>query len=407
MFVAVHSEGEGEVRQVLQQAGAQVMLEVPEGRIGHRHAWWPLDKYDEECKDWAEQRRGLANPKKEAVWLVRLGRGHWVNEATVGEARRSALTELEDLGTHYVAGGLAGLELRWGCSNGGTVQLSEDRAYLRQLGECLGLTAVRPPHKDVEEALRAASIDEEQVMERVGQGDTMVERKLGAELKCFREEDQEWMRCGVVTKQAEWVAEHVMGMGRRKGQWLEAVVRSKQQVCAKLERKFRGAIQLWLQYRGVMAGARVGQEGAYPCSCCKRWWRTVFSIGETGGKEVPSQILTARARAGRMLQRVHLRQPQESWDSMVVGTKVRVPAAGWYDDREDHGAVLHGVVVAVEEMKDHPELAVPGVAGERVVLVNFTHKEAHVQVEEKEGQTVRREVGERATDELREMDGGE
>jgi hypothetical protein len=83
---------------------------------------------------------------------------------------------------------------------------------------------------------------------------------------------------------------------------------------------------------------------------------------------------------------------------MVVGTKVRVPAAGWYDDREDHGAVLHGVVVAVEEMKDHSELAVPsGVAGERVVQVNFTHKEAHVQVEEKEGQTVRREVGERAT----------
>jgi hypothetical protein len=65
---------------------------------------------------------------------------------------------------------------------------------------------------------------------------------------------------------------------------------------------------------------------------------------------------------------------------MVVGTKVRVPAAGWYDDREDRGAVLQGVVVAVEEMKDHPELAVPGVACERVVQVNFTHKEAHVQV---------------------------
>ena len=29
--------------------------------------------------------------------------------------------------------------------------------------------------------------------------------------------------------------------------------------------------------------------------------------------------------------------------------------------------------------------------------MNFTHKEAHVQVEEKEGQTVRREVGEMAT----------
>jgi hypothetical protein len=43
------------------------MLEVSDGRIGHRHAWWPMDKYDEECRDWAEQRRGLADPHKEAV----------------------------------------------------------------------------------------------------------------------------------------------------------------------------------------------------------------------------------------------------------------------------------------------------------------------------------------------------
>ena len=119
------------------------MLEVPDGRIGHRHAWWPMDKYDEECRDWAEQRRGLADPHKEAVWLVRLGwRGrtskavagaegrlqtgeqhqqreqHRQRDAATGASKlqewRTALLALEDLGTHYVAGGLMGLEWRWG-----------------------------------------------------------------------------------------------------------------------------------------------------------------------------------------------------------------------------------------------------------------------------------------------------
>jgi hypothetical protein len=47
------------VRHSTRQGGAQVMLEVPDGRIGHRHAWWPMDKYDEEYRDWAEQRREL------------------------------------------------------------------------------------------------------------------------------------------------------------------------------------------------------------------------------------------------------------------------------------------------------------------------------------------------------------
>jgi hypothetical protein len=86
-------------------------------------------------------------------------------------------------------------------------------------------------------------------------------------------------------------------MGRRKGQWLQAVARSKhQQSCAQMERKFQGAMQLWLQYRGVLAGAQVGQEGAYLCSCCKRWYRTVFVTGETGGTVAPSHIVTARAK---------------------------------------------------------------------------------------------------------------
>ena len=118
MFVAVHSEGEGEVRQVLQQAGAQVMLEVPDGRMGHREAWWPLDKFNFNADDWADQRRGPASAKKEAVWLVRLGGGArggvWDGEATERQARRPALQQLEDLGTYYVAGGLAGTMLHWG-----------------------------------------------------------------------------------------------------------------------------------------------------------------------------------------------------------------------------------------------------------------------------------------------------
>jgi hypothetical protein len=85
-----------------------------------------------------------------------------------------------------------------------------------------------------------------------------------------------------------------------------------------------------------------------------------------------------------------------------------VPAAAWYDNREDHGAVLHGVVVAVEEMKDHSELAVPGVAGERVVQVNFTHKEAHVCTGGGEGRPdCAAGGGGKGDDELREVDGGE
>jgi hypothetical protein len=60
---------------------------------------------------------------------VRLGGGAsggvWDGEAKEGQARRPTLQQLEDLGTYYAAGGLAGTMLHWG--------LREDRAYLRQI----------------------------------------------------------------------------------------------------------------------------------------------------------------------------------------------------------------------------------------------------------------------------------
>jgi hypothetical protein len=48
-----------------------------------------MDKYDEECRDWADQRRGLADPHKEAVWMVRLERRGWTSEAVAGWRVRS------------------------------------------------------------------------------------------------------------------------------------------------------------------------------------------------------------------------------------------------------------------------------------------------------------------------------
>ena len=92
----------------------------------------------------------------------------------------------------------------------------------------------RPQQEEVLAQEKTAGLDSESVLERVGGGDDVVERTLGAEVRLCREEDQEWMRCGVITKQAEWVAEHVVGMGRRKGQWLQVVVRGMQRTCALL-----------------------------------------------------------------------------------------------------------------------------------------------------------------------------
>ena len=144
MFVAVHEEGKKDLRGELQRAGASIMLEVPDGKMGHREAWWPLDKYFGEARDWAWKMRGPASSEKESVWLVRLGGASWPREAHAGEARQPAIRELERLGTYYVAGGLAGLELQWGKKDAGRVLLDEDREYTRSVGVWLGLTAAPP-----------------------------------------------------------------------------------------------------------------------------------------------------------------------------------------------------------------------------------------------------------------------
>jgi hypothetical protein len=51
-----------------------------------------------------------------------------------------------------------------------------------------------------------------------------------------------------------------------------------------------------------MAAAAPYQEGAYPCSCCGRWWKVVFVVGETGGKDATREGLVCMAAATRQLQ---------------------------------------------------------------------------------------------------------
>ena len=283
MFVAVHSEGEQDLRDILHQAGASVMLEVPDGRMGHREAWWPIDKYFNEAKDWAWKLRVPASSAKEAVWLVRLGRGKWIQEAAAGEQRQRAIRELEELGVQYVAGGLAGIQLRWGDKDEGRVLLGEDREYTREVGLWLGLVAAKAAAEEIAMIEHKHGIKADKVLEVQGSGDSVRKKLLGAEVQAFRQKGPSWLRCGVISTQADWVADKAVGMGRRKGQWLQAVVRSMQVMDAALEQKFRRAVQLWLQWRGVMSSAVPRQEGSYPCSCCRRWWKVVFVLGETGG----------------------------------------------------------------------------------------------------------------------------
>jgi hypothetical protein len=93
-----------------------------------------------------------------------------------------------------------GLELRWGAR---AVRLSEDKAYLRWLGEWLGLATARQPEEKVLQDQQGIGIVGERVMERVGSGENRRERQLSEGAKKFRDEDQEWLRCGVITTQAE------------------------------------------------------------------------------------------------------------------------------------------------------------------------------------------------------------
>jgi hypothetical protein len=85
-------------------------------------------------------------------------------------------------------------------------------------------------------------IEADKVLEVQGSGDSVHKKLLGAEVQAFRQKGPSWLRCGVISTQADWVADKAVGMGRRKGQWLQAAVRSMQVMDAALEQKFRRAV---------------------------------------------------------------------------------------------------------------------------------------------------------------------
>ena len=79
------------------------------------------------------------------------------------------------------------------------------------------------------------------------------------------------------------VADKIAGMGRSKNKWLQAVTLEVQRVCTAAARTEQAAMRAWLQWRGTLAGASANEAQAYPCSCCKRWWKVVWATGEVGG----------------------------------------------------------------------------------------------------------------------------
>jgi len=319
-----------------------------------------------------------ASSDKEAVWLVRLGRGAWTHEAAAGEQRQPAVRELEELGVQYVAGGLAGIQLRWGGKDAGRVLLGEDRGYIRDVGIWLGLVAAQTTAEEISAIEQEYGIKAGVVLEILGSGERVCKKRLGPEVQAFRQKGPRWLRCGVVTTQADWVAEKVVGMGRRKGQWLQAVARGMQVMDAALEQKFRRAVQLWLQWRGVMSSAAPCQEGAYPCSCCRRWWKVVFVLGETGGRDATKEGLVRMAAGARKLQHTRVRPPISNWDDMPVGTRVRVPTSEWMEDPDpEKGGILQGVVIERSTQEQHPEASAT-TPGTVAVLVEFTKAEARL-----------------------------
>jgi hypothetical protein len=148
--------------------------------------------------DWADQRRGPASANKEAVWQVCLGEGAscgvWDGEAKEEQARRPALQQLEDLGTYYVAqgawqapcytGGWAGGEGQCMAGRGSCISATDGRVVWAGGGAAEAGGGAGAGEK-------AAGLDSACVLERVGKGNDVVERTLGAEVQLFREEDQE------------------------------------------------------------------------------------------------------------------------------------------------------------------------------------------------------------------------
>ena len=200
MFVALHHEGREAVQRVLNDANAQVMVKVPHGRMGHRAAWWHMDRREGEDVDWPWRRRGVADDEKEDVWLVRLGNGSTVS----GRQAERAVEALEDVGTHYVAGGLAGMELAWGRRR---VKLGEDVEYIDDVGRWMSLGG------------RSMTVGERKLHEQAEGIDmqaTFASMTLEEGVDKVRGESKAWLRCGVVTDAVDWFAEHAAGMGSQK-----------------------------------------------------------------------------------------------------------------------------------------------------------------------------------------------
>jgi hypothetical protein len=143
LFVATHKEGRKAVRTAVAAAGGHVMMKVPEGRMGHREAYWPMDRRRGEHKDWAGRKRRPANPEAEEVWLVAVGGPVTISGEREGgqyrKARRAAEVALEQLGMEQVAGGLRGITMKW--KTQGTARiLGCDEEHLWQAFRWLGMS---------------------------------------------------------------------------------------------------------------------------------------------------------------------------------------------------------------------------------------------------------------------------
>ena len=360
---------------MLTDAKAQVMVKVPHGRMGHREAWWHMDRRAGEDVDWAWRRRGVADEKKEDVWLVRLGRGETVS----GRKATQAVEALEDIGTHYVAGGLPGMELAWGNRR---MRLGEDAEYIDNVGRWMDFGG-RPLTAEECTALeKAEGID---MQATFASKHTEQPTTLAEGISNVRLSRRAWLRCGVVTDAVDWFAEHAAGRGRRKGQWATAVIRALQRAAGDLECTYAAATRLWAEYRGASAGAEAQTGGAYPCRCCKRWWNVVYITGETGGWSADAQELRERADAARGIQRSRLRASAARWSSIQAGTVIRWPV----DDRSKN-TVMVGTVVATEPIERHPKCKITGVRNAHAVLVKFTATETTVVIKGRDSMNQRR-----------------
>ena len=93
------------------------MMRVPAGRMGHREAYWPMDRRKGEHRDWAWRKRRPGSDAAEDVWLVCVGGKSLVKGKAAGpsyhQARRMAEAALEKVGAEQVSGGLADTDIVW------------------------------------------------------------------------------------------------------------------------------------------------------------------------------------------------------------------------------------------------------------------------------------------------------